>query len=136
MYMVINLLSNAAAASGTTAASGTPAANPLGGWTSYIFLGGILVLMYFLLIRPQRKRQKEEQAVRDSLQVGDEIITIGGLSGKVVSIKDDSFVLETGSDKNKIRMMKWAIQENLTAPKPEKQPLFGRKKKTEDDSAK
>ena len=99
----------------------------------FIMLAGMFAIMYFLMIRPQKKRQKEEQLVRESLQVGDEVITIGGICGKVISIKEDSFILETGSDKNKIRFMKWSIQENLSAPKPEKKPLFSKKKKAEEE---
>ena len=76
-----------------------------GAWISWVMIGGMLVLMYFLIIRPQKKRQKEEQQLRDSLQVGDEIVTIGGVCGKIVSIKEDSILIETGADKNKIRMM-------------------------------
>ena len=120
-------------ASNTTTAAANKAATPGSGWSSYLFLGAVIVLMYFLLIRPQKKRQKEEQLVRESLQVGDEVITIGGICGKVINIKEDSFILETGSDKNKIRFMKWSIQENLSAPKPEKKPLFGKKKKAEEE---
>lgn len=74
----------------------------------------LIVVFYFVLIRPQRKRDKETQRMRNSLQVGDEIITIGGVVGLVVSIKEDTVVLETGGDRSKIRVKRWAIQENLT----------------------
>lgn len=66
-------------------------------------------VMYFLLIRPQKKKEKEIQAMRNNLQVGDEIITIGGIRGKVVKTKDDSFVLQVGADKVKFEMMRWAV---------------------------
>ncbi|HBL41608.1 MAG TPA: preprotein translocase subunit YajC [Ruminococcaceae bacterium] len=71
--------------------------------------------MYFLMIRPQKKKQKEEQQMRDSLQIGDEITTIGGIMGRVVTIKDDSLVIETGADRNKMKIARWAIQTNNTA---------------------
>lgn len=69
----------------------------------------IVVLMYFMLIRPQKKKQKEEQQMRNNLRVGDELTTIGGITGRVVSIKDDSIVLESGSDRTKLQFKKWAI---------------------------
>ncbi len=74
----------------------------------------LIVVFYFVLIRPQRKRDKETQRMRNSLQVGDEIVTVGGVVGLVVSIKEDTVVLETGGDRSKIRVKRWAIQENLT----------------------
>ena len=74
----------------------------------------LIVVFYFVLIRPQRKRDKETQRMRNSLQVGDEIVTVGGVVGLVVSIKEDTVVLETGGDRRKIRVKRWAIQENLT----------------------
>ena len=70
----------------------------------------ILVVMYFLMIRPQQKKQKEEQKMRNNLRVGDELTTIGGIKGRVVSIKDDTIMLETGNDRTKIQFEKWAIQ--------------------------
>ena len=74
----------------------------------------LIVVFYFVLIRPQRKRDKETQRMRNSLQVGDEIVTVGGVVGLVVSIKEDTVVLETGGYRSKIRVKRWAIQENLT----------------------
>ena len=70
----------------------------------------VLGLMYLLMIRPQQKKQKEEQKMRNSLRVGDELTTIGGIKGRVVSIKDDTVMLETGNDRTKIQFEKWAIQ--------------------------
>ena len=74
----------------------------------------MIVIMYFILIRPQRKKQKEEAKMRDNLQVCDEIVTIGGIVGKVVSMKEDSILIETGADRDKVRIMKWAVQTNNT----------------------
>lgn len=74
----------------------------------------IFVVMYFIMIRPQRKRQKEEQQMRNNLRVGDEITTIGGIVGRVVSIKEDSLLIETGADRNKMSIKKWAVQSNET----------------------
>lgn len=74
----------------------------------------IALVFYFLMIRPQRKRDKETQKMRNSLEVGDEIVTSGGIIGRVVSIREDTVVIETGSDRSKVRIMRWAIQANNT----------------------
>ena len=75
----------------------------------------MFALMYFTTIRPQKKQQKREQEIRENTQIGDEITTIGGICGKVVSVKDDTIVIETGSDRVKIKFKKYAIQTNHTA---------------------
>ncbi len=67
-----------------------------------------------MLIRPQKKREKETQAMRNSIEVGDEVITVGGIIGTVVLTKDDYLVIETGSDRSKIRITRWAVQTNNT----------------------
>lgn len=71
----------------------------------------IFIALYFFLIRPQSKKRKEEEAMRNNLEIGDEITTIGGIVGRVVSINDDteSLVIETGADRNKMRLKKWAV---------------------------
>ena len=74
----------------------------------------LIVVFYFVLIRPQRKRDKEDQKMRNSIQVGDEVITVGGIVGLVVSIKEDTVVIETAGERNKIRIKRWAIQKNET----------------------
>lgn len=94
------------------AAAGTAAQNPA---TSLILMVVMVVAMYFLMIRPQKKRQKEEQNMRDSVQVGDEITTTGGIMGRIVTVKDDSIVLETGADRVKIKFHRSAIYTNDTA---------------------
>ena len=84
----------------------------------------LIVLFYFLLIRPQRKRDKAERDMRNSIEVGDEISTIGGFIGRVVSIKDDVLVIETSNDRTKLKIYRWAIRgkeapatETVEAPK-------------------
>lgn len=77
-------------------------------------IGLMVLVFYFILIRPQRKRDKETQKMRNSIQIGDEIITAGGIVGLVVSIKEDTVVIETGGDRSKIRVKRWAIQTNET----------------------
>ena len=74
----------------------------------------IFVIFYFLLIRPQKKKDNEAKAMRENIQIGDEIMTIGGIVGIVVRKSEDTVVIETGGDKSKLRIKMWAIQENLT----------------------
>lgn len=74
----------------------------------------IVGVFYFLMIRPQRKREKAIQEMRSKIEVGDEIITSGGIIGRVVSIREDSVVIESGSDRSKVRIARWAIQTNST----------------------
>ena len=69
----------------------------------------LLVVMYFLMIRPQKKKDKEIKEMRNSLTVGDEIVTIGGICVKIVKTKDDSFIIQVGADKVKFEMMRWAV---------------------------
>jgi len=93
-----------------------PAAGSSAGQTIYL-IGSIalmVILFYFMIIRPQKKKQKEEQKLRDSLQIGDEILTIGGFYGKIISIKEDSIVIESQLDHTKQKLARWAIQQNLT----------------------
>ncbi len=80
-----------------------------------IMMAVLFGAMYFFTIRPQKKQQKMEQEIRENTQIGDEITTIGGVCGKVVSVKDDTIVIETGSDRVKIKFKKYAIQTNHTA---------------------
>ncbi len=70
--------------------------------------------LYFIMIRPQKKKQKEEQKMRENLQVGDEIVTIGGIYGRVISLKEDSMVIESKADRSKMTIARWALQQNLT----------------------
>ena len=80
-------------------------------WPGTIIMIAVLLLVFWLfMIRPQKKQQKKDDEMRDSLAVGDEVTTIGGIIGKVVSIKGETFVLETTRDKTKIRFLKAAIR--------------------------
>lgn len=74
----------------------------------------LFAVMYFLMIRPQKKRQKEEQELRASLEIGDEIITIGGIVGRVVTIRENDIIIETGSDRTKMKIERWAVNTNKT----------------------
>ncbi|MFV0517593.1 MAG: preprotein translocase subunit YajC [Aminipila sp.] len=69
----------------------------------------LIVFMYFLLIRPQKKKEKTINEMRSNIKVGDEIITIGGICGKVVKVKDETIVIQVGAEKLKFEMMKWSV---------------------------
>ena len=113
-----------------------------------LFYVAIFAALYFFLIRPNSKKKNEEAQLRNSLEIGDEITTIGGIMGRVVAIKDDedAIIIETGSDRVKMKFKKWCISTVDTvkeAPakekssdkeeKTEKKGLFGKKKKDEED---
>ena len=80
-------------------------------WIMLIIYAAIIVGAYFLLFRPQSKKKKKEAALRKNAQIGDEVTTIGGISGRIIAIKEDtdSIILETGTDRNKINVKRWAI---------------------------
>ncbi|MEG2036594.1 MAG: preprotein translocase subunit YajC [Ruthenibacterium sp.] len=103
------------------AAAGTSTGGGLAGTLSMLLpIGAMLVLMYFVMIRPQQKKDKQATQMRNSIEVGDGVTTIGGIIGRVASLKEDAFVLETGADRVKLRFKRWAIQEveklSLDAP--------------------
>lgn len=81
------------------------------GWMSFLLIGGFIAILYFLMIRPQRKKEKKAKEMINSMEVGDGVTTIGGIVGRIVSIKEDTVLVETGSDRTKMRFQKWAIQE-------------------------
>ena len=90
----------------------------------FFTLALMLVLLYFMIYRPQKKQEKKDAAMRAALEIGDQVTTIGGIVGRVVAIKDDTFVLETGADRVKIRFIKNAISsveklnmDNAASPK-------------------
>lgn len=87
--------------------------------TMILLMVAMFAIMYFVMIRPQKKQQKKEQEMRDNLQVGDEVTTIGGICGRVVTVKEDSLIIETGADRNKMKITRWAIQMNNTAREKE-----------------
>ena len=69
----------------------------------------LILVMYFLIIRPQKKREKEVNAMRSNLHVGDEIITIGGICGKIVKTKEETIVIQVGAEKVKFEVMRWSV---------------------------
>lgn len=91
-------------------------AGPAGGLMStVIMLVMMLGIFYFMLIRPENKRKKEAEQMRSSVKTGDKIITIGGIIGTVVNVKDDKIVIETSSDQVRMELAKWSISTNETA---------------------
>ena len=99
-----------AASSGAAAGAGSGQQTT----TMIIMMVVLFVVMYFFMIRPQKKRQKEEQEMRNSLEIGDEIVTIGGIYGRVISLKEETIVIESASDHSKLTIARWALQTNLT----------------------
>ncbi len=74
-----------------------------------IMIIAMFALMYFLMIRPENKRKKEAQNMRDSLAVGDEITTIGGITGTICAVKENTIVIESGADRVRVELTKWAV---------------------------
>ena len=111
----MNFLLDAASKVADKTSSGAGSAGGSIWETLGLFLPMILmfVILYFFMIRPQKKKQKEEQKMRESLQVGDEIVTIGGINGRIVSIKEDTLIIES-PDHSKMQICNWAVQSNKT----------------------
>ena len=91
--------------------------------TMLILLIGMFVVMYFVVMRPQKKRQKEEQEMRNAVEIGDEITTIGGICGRVVTVKENNLIIETGADRNKMKIQRWAINTNITKTEQHKKEV-------------
>lgn len=92
-----------------------------GGMTSLIMIVAMIAVFYFLMIRPENKRKKEAEQMRSAVKTGDEITTIGGIIGTVVSVKDDKFVMETSADQVRIEFAKWALSTNDSAAEAKKE---------------
>lgn len=92
-----------------TSTSGAEAMG-MGASGTIIWLVIMIALFYFMLIRPQKKKEKADRQLRASLQPGDKIVTIGGFTGRILTIKDDEITFETGAAKTRLTVKKWAIQ--------------------------
>ena len=115
------------------AANAAPNADPASGLLSMLLMLLIMVaVFYFMIIRPENKRKKEAEELRSGTKNGDKITTIGGITGKVVDVKEDKFVIETGADQVRIELAKWALSTNETATAAAKEAA----KKAEEDRAK
>ncbi len=93
-----------------TAANTPQIPSSIGTWGSVIMIVAMVAIFYFLLYRPQKKQEKAAADMRNNLAVGDEITTIGGIIGKVISIKEETCVIETTGDRTKIRILKSAVR--------------------------
>ena len=79
-------------------------------------LGLMIALMYFLMIRPENKRKKQAEEMRNSLKKGDQITTIGGIVGKIVQVTDENIIIETSDDRVRMELTKWAVSTNNSNP--------------------
>lgn len=101
-------------------------------WGMIVLIGGMFAIMYFLMIRPQNKQRKAEEELRNNTEIGDDVVTIGGIVGKVVSVKDDVLIIETGADKNKMKVTRWAIRDNLSKQAAQREAMERAKKAKEE----
>lgn len=120
-----------------TTGAATSSSSGLGGffgstWGMVALIGGMFAIMYFLMIRPQNKQRKAEEELRNSTEIGDDVVTIGGIVGKVVSVKDDVLIIETGADRNKMKITRWAVRDNLTKQAAQKEAMERAKKAKEE----
>jgi len=103
---MVLLFAGCAPADAAASADGTAAG---GGWSMIIMIVLMIVVFYFFLIRPGNKKKKAAEEMRNSLSVGDQITTIGGIIGRIVAIKSESIVFETSEDRVRLEVTKWAI---------------------------
>ena len=97
-----------------------------GGSSMIVMLVLMFAIFYFLIIRPENKKKKKAEEMRSSLSLGDEITTIGGITGKVVQVTEDTITFETGEDRVRIQVKKWAIS---TTAKMEAEEAASQKRK-------
>ena len=100
---------------------------------SLIMIGVMILVFYLILIRPESKRKKKAEAMRNSLQVGDNITTIGGITGTICAVKDKTLVMETGADRVRIEFAKWAVSSKGTQTTEEAIPEQSDKKDKKSD---
>ena len=108
--------------------------------TSIIMLVAMIAIFYFMLIRPENKRKKQAEEMRNSIKKGERITTIGGMKGRVVQVTDDTVVFETSEDRVRIEIAKWGVQstETMEVAQAQKQSggMFGTKKSEPAEEAK
>lgn len=114
LTVVLSVCLMACIFSGCAATSGSAAAEAGAGSmaSSLIMMAMIFVVMYFLMIRPEKKRKKQAEEMRNNVEVGDKITTIGGMVGRVVHVTSDRITFETGEDRVRIEVTKWALSSN------------------------
>lgn len=103
----------------------------------WIMMIAMIAIFYFLLIRPENKRKKKAEEMRNSIRKGQRIVTIGGMMGKVVQVNDNSVVFETSEDRVRVEIAKWGIQSTDAMEQAEAEQknggLFGAKKTKDED---
>lgn len=92
-------------------------------WYIILIYVALFAVLYFILIRPNSKKKKQEQEMRNNISIGDDITTIGGIVGRIIAVKEDedAFIIETGSDRVKMKFKKWAISSVDTPKDPSEQ---------------
>ncbi len=100
-----------------------------GGFSMIIMLVMMFAIFYFLIIRPENKKKKKTEEMRNSLTLGDEITTIGGLTGKIVQITEDTITFETGEDRVRIQAKKWSISTTAKMEAAEAEAMNKKSKK-------
>ena len=103
------------------------------GSTMIIMLVLFIAVFYFMIIRPENKKKKEAENLRNSLHKGDQITTIGGIEGKIVNVKDDKIVIETSEDQVRLELQKWSVMTNVTAEKEKAKRIAEAKEAAEKD---
>lgn len=98
-------------------------------------LAFLILIMYFLLIRPQKKKEKAVNEMRNNVKVGDDVVTIGGLCGKIVKVKDETVVIQVGAEKLKFEMMKWSISKVVSSNEPKVSAKKARPEEVTEDPA-
>ena len=114
---MLTVFAEETAASTDTTAASSFLASP---WITIIMLVAMVAIFYFLIIRPQKKQEKQTAEMRSSIKAGDEIVTIGGIIGTVIIVRDDKLMIETGNDKTKLTILKSSVREVLSAETEEK----------------
>ena len=113
----------------SSAAAGNAAG---GGMSMIIMLVVMFAIMYFLMIRPENKRKKQAEEMRNSLKKGDKITTIGGIMGRIVYVGEETIVIETSDDRVRMELTKWAVSANNSQPPVDKKSKKGKEAKEEE----
>ena len=108
-----------------------------GGSSMIILIALMFAIMYFLMIRPENKRKKKAQEMRDGLKKGDTVTTVGGIVGKIVHVNNDTIVIETSADRVRMELTKWAVSSVgvQTGEQPEEPKKEGKKEEKKDEAA-
>lgn len=138
LFGTISAFASESGADGSGSADGTAANTGTSWWIWIVIYGAMFALFYFLLIRPQKKKQKAEEELRNNIMMGDEITTIGGIVGRVVSIKDDDITIESSIDRTLVQFKKWAVRDikKLETDDETAAPVAEEKKETAEKSEK